>query len=404
MSDIYGNDLKGKEEARLEKANLSEENKKLIKTFVDYKIAERGIAPTRAAKIMWVLRSISERFLDGMSYANLERADIVRIVAQIEQDGEMKAWTKRDYKLIMRMLLLWLGKDAAWVKVTPPRADIQPEDMLTPDEVDAMIDAAISLRDKAFIATLFEGGFRIAELATARVKDAVIDAQGAILMVRGKTGLRRVRLVTSTPHLSQWINAHPERDNRDAPLWVYTDRPGGMKYQAIRVQLVKIAKKAGVKKKVNPHNFRHSRATYLASRLTEAQLEEYLGWVHGSDSPRTYVHMSGRDVDAAIMEMHGLGHSEKKSESTVKKCPFCETMNSIESKICYLCKRPLEITAEGVLNLEDEVKELRKELNEMKTKAAAFDISALLEGLKENPEAQDVIVEMLTQKIVSKRS
>jgi len=375
MSGIYGGGATAQQEALLKKAAIPEEDKALITKFVNFKIGEKGITPSRAAKIMGTLRPVAARYLNGRGCANLERDEIVRVVVQIEQERDMKAWTKRDYKLILRMLLLWLKKDAEWVKITPPRNDVQPEDMLTPEEVAALIDTAISIRDKAFIATLYEGGFRIAELATARVKDVIIDTQGAILLVRGKTGLRRVRLVTSTPYLTQWLNAHPLRDNRDAPLWVYTDRPEGMKYQAIRVQLTKIAEKAGIKKRVNPHNFRHSRATYLASRLTEAQLEEYLGWVHGSDSPRVYVHMSGRDVDTAIMEMHGLGQNAKKNEPTVKKCPFCETLNPVESKICYLCKRPLEITAEGVLSLEDEVKELRekvRELDEVKAEMASL--------------------------------
>jgi len=338
--------------------------------------------------------------LGDMNFVQLERADVVRIVAQIEQDERISAWTKRDYKSILKMLLHWMGKDGDWIKSKIPKRDIQPEDMLDQADVNAMIDAAKSLRDKAFIATLFEGGFRVGELAGARIKDVVIDSQGTILMVRGKTGLRRVRLVTSTPFISQWINAHPGRNDRESPLWVYSDRMEPLRYPAIRKQLTEIAQKAGIKKKVNPHNFRHSRATYLASRLTEAQMEKYLGWEHGSDMPRIYVHMSGRDVDAAIMEMYGLGGSEKKIEETVKKCPFCETMNSIEAKFCYMCKRPLEITAEGVLDLEEEVKALKTNVEALEAQLAARlqkddQMGEFLEKMRTSPQFRALVKEVV---------
>ncbi|HDS45716.1 MAG TPA: hypothetical protein ENN68_06465 [Methanomicrobia archaeon] len=49
-----------------------------------------------------------------------------------------------------------------------------------------------------------------------------------------------------------------------------------------------------MKKRVNPHNFRHSWSTHLASRLTESQMEEYSGWVQGSKMLSIYVYLSGR--------------------------------------------------------------------------------------------------------------
>lgn len=40
----------------------------------------------------------------------------------------------------------------------------------------------------------------------------------------------------------------------------------------LKQRLRRIAKRAGIKKKVNPHSFRHARATFLANLLTEAQM------------------------------------------------------------------------------------------------------------------------------------
>jgi len=59
-------------------------------------------------------------------------------------------------------------------------------------------------------------------------------------------------------------------------------------------------------KKVHPHKLRHSRATFLASKLTEAQMNQIFGWKQGSDMPSIYVHLSGRDMDDAILGVYGF--------------------------------------------------------------------------------------------------
>lgn len=44
----------------------------------------------------------------------------------------------------------------------------------------------------------------------------------------------------------------------------------------------------------------------MTNYLTEAQMNVYFGWVQGSDMPGVYVHLSGRDVDDAILKANGI--------------------------------------------------------------------------------------------------
>jgi site-specific recombinase XerD len=107
-----------------------------------------------------------------------------------------------------------------------------------------------------------------------------------------------------------------------------------------------LAKKAGVKKRVNPHSFRHARATHLAGMLTESQMKQYLGWTQGSKMAAVYVHLSGRDVDNKILEIHGLKkpeEEEKARQMGPKICPACEKANEFEARICCRCGRALDI-------------------------------------------------------------
>jgi hypothetical protein len=111
-----------------------------------------------------------------------------------------------------------------------------------------------------------------------------------------------------------------------------------MRYDAIRMRLKKISKKAGINKKIHPHLFRHSRCTYMANYLTEAQMNAYFVWVQGSGMPSVYVHLSGRDVDDAVLKANGvigkgmsITNVQKETES-----PKMDISSIIEAKVSKL--------------------------------------------------------------------
>ena len=106
--------------------------------------------------------------------------------------------------------------------------------------------------------------------------------------------------------------------------------------------LRKLAEKARVK--INPHAFRHARATHLASKLTEAQMKELFGWVQSSDMASVYVHLSGRDVDNALLRLHGLtkDKEDKDRVMNLRICPRCGEKNDPVSNFCKRCASPLD--------------------------------------------------------------
>ena len=354
---------------RLDRAAIPEEDRALIKDFVHYKTASENLKLSGQDKYLRFLVQIAKQYLDGRTYASLTREDMVEVVSKIER-SQLSAWSKHDYRVALKAFMVWAGKEkeVAWIKTPKPRR--LPDEILNEQEISRMIDSALSLRDKAFVACLYEGGFRIGELGGLRMKDVDFDRYGALVMVEGKTGMRRVRLIWSVPYLAQWLETHPQREDRIAPVWVNQNGEAS-KYPAIRAQLIAIAKRAGIKKKVNPHNFRHSRSTHLALRLTESQMEEYLGWVQGSQMPSIYVHMSGRDLDGDLLKMYGL--EDKRDDELIKlkmqECPHCRTVNTAGARICINCRKPLAV--EEVLDLE------------ARSKAFLLD---MMDSLANNPE------------------
>ena len=191
------------------------------------------------------------------------------------------------------------------------------------------------------------------------------------------------------PYLLTWINSHPLRNDNKSPLWINVGAINNrkhMKYGTIRSALEDIFKKAGIKKKFNPHLFRHSRATFLANFLTEAQLKVYFGWVQGSDVAGTYVHLSGRDTDQKILEINGIAQKgeEKKDELKPKICPRCGTLNSQGSNYCSRCS--------SILDTETAMKEQEKMMQEDKESKIA---NYIMKEAMKIPEFQAMMLKVV---------
>jgi integrase len=331
-----------------------EANRKLILAFTRDLQAE-NITELRISKYINLLRHLSALLEKTFEEATV--TDLRSVVADIN-GSEYSAWSKNDYKVTLKKFYKWLRKlpndqepaETSWIKTGHPKNGILPEELLTEEDIGKLTKAAENSRDRAFVECVYETGGRIGELLNLRRKHVQFDDIGAVLIFSGKTGDRRVRLITTAPALSQWMLDHP-LDDPEAPLWVTLgDRNRGapLDYGAARYALQSLAEKAKIKKRTNPHSFRHARASYLANHLTEQQLGQYLGWTPGSRMPGVYVHLSGRDTDSALLKMYGIENEENKKEQaklTPLKCSRCQQMNDPTVRFCAKCGMPLKIDA-----------------------------------------------------------
>ena len=332
---------------------LSERNRELILEF-ERKLLSEGLTSVRVEKYIEKLRKISEAL--GKDFDKVTKRDIEEFIYRVER-SDYSPWTKHDYKVVLKRFYKWLkGNDeeypeeVKWIKTTLKAKDeLLPEDLLTEDEVMKLVEACSNPRDKVFIITLYESGARIGEIGSMRIRDVSFEESYARLMLKGKTGSRRVIVVAAAPYLQAWIQNHPLKNDPDAPLWVNmgtVNRFKAMSYPALAKVLKVAAERAGLSEKVHPHKLRHSRATFLASKLTEAQMNQVFGWKQGSDMPSIYVHLSGRDLDDAILGIYGLKKVEEKEPKLKPKiCPRCGASNAVEARFCMKCGLALDIKA-----------------------------------------------------------
>ncbi len=336
-------------EKRINDASYSERDKKLLFDFENDLYID-DLSSTRILKYMGQLNRIREWL--GIDFQDATERDVKRIVSYIRRKG-LSAATQKDYKITIRKFFRWLYGDEnpeiiQWLHVHEKIKDSKlPEEMLTKKEVLEMISVSNQPRDKAFIAALYDTGARLGEIASLKMKHINFDSYGAQIIVNGKTGMRRVRIIFAVPYLSSWLAIHPGRNDPESHVWVAIGpRKQGqpMKYESYRMLLRRAAQKAGIKKRIHPHLFRHSRCTELAQHLTESQLQKHVGWVAGSDMANVYVHLSGKQVDEAILKMYGIEKDEEQEPNiATKTCPKCNTTNEITNGICKKCGIPLDI-------------------------------------------------------------
>jgi integrase len=236
-----------------------------------------------------------------------------------------------------------------------------PENMPDQGDVGKMIEATKKPRDRAMVAVLYESAARLGEFLALKLGSIEKTKHGWRLHIgNGKTGRRPVLLVNSGPYLAMWISQHPSRRSPEAPLWLTMRRPSGVarngkrkstprriSANCVRSLLKNMGKRAGVGKRLNPHAFRHARATELAKHLKESQLRAYMGWSQGSAMPGTYVHLSGRDTDDAILAAHGLkARGFSKPLDRPRTCSTCHYTNPNSAKRCLKCEGVLDAAAD----------------------------------------------------------
>ncbi len=359
-------------------------NGAIIYKYYKARVAE-GLSLARILKCISTLKLLSKDL--NKPFETATKDDVLELIVNI-QERDFSEWTKRDYKIILKHFYRWLRnsnnpEEVNWIKTTPNiRNNLVKEKLLTPIDINKLVEAATNIRDKALLQVLYETGRRIGEILTLRINNVEFDEYGARLVIDGKTGPDISRIIASAPKLALWLDNHPLRNDKEAPVWIRfgnKKKIRQLKYSAARAILRDCAKRAGFDKRVFFHLFRHSRATQACTLLTQAQMNHMFGWKQGSRMPSVYIHLAGKDVDEALFALNGMTKKTDSDEKTFKSnvCSRCEYRNSPDSKFCNRCGAVLDLKTS--LGLEK----------------ARTKLDKLFEKLTEDPEKLDKLLTLV---------
>ena len=364
---------------KLDSMDISQESREKIREFID-DLTFAGLSDGR--KYAYIIRLRKFAVILGDRFLNPDKKDIKMAISSIMNSkvkwggtGEHRPSENaiQSYYVTLKKFYKWLlgnGKTypecVEWIKFNShPSHEIKPESLVTREEEIKLVNGCRNSRDRALISLLYDSGCRISELLTMKIRDLKFDDYGCIISVTGKTGFREVRIIgNSIYYLKEYLNDHPLKDP-DSWLFLMKENER-MGYDEVRSMILKAKRRSGITRRIYPHLFRHTRATILASKVTEAPLESQMGWVHGSRQTRTYIHLSMRDQDNAILKAYGIKVDEAKIiEPMPKKCPRCNTLNPEDAKYCHNCWLPFD--EKLALEYENREKEIEATIEKSET-------------------------------------
>jgi site-specific recombinase XerD len=330
----------------------------LIREFIAEIKATKGVCQGRANKLTFNIvawrKYIGPFRMNsfGDLYIGIDRLNNAR------HDGKpYKRNTKRDLMLVLKRFYRWMIENQYSLipekkikDIKAPGADRMTKtaaQLYDESEVRAMIGACQNSRDRCIIAVIWEAGLRVEEIGHLTWGQVKFDDFGVVLNVDEKTGRPRyIRIVGATQYLIAWKNDYPCTITPDAPVFL-TAQKLPLEYGAIAMQLKKIGKRAGIKKTISPHLFRHSRITHMLQEGYSESVVKLTMWGRLDTTMfASYAHLGNADIDNEILEKQGIRRPEthRSDAMAVKQCASCNTVNPSMYDFCSACAEPLDET------------------------------------------------------------
>jgi len=193
-----------------------------------------------------------------------------------------------------------------------------PRTILSEDEVRKILAAPRlgtinGLRARAMLEVLYSTGIRLEELINLTIFDC--DLQGGLIRVKGK--FSKDRVVPLGKHAVKFLKEYitrvrPGQTKKNKALRnLFVSRfSGPLSKQVIEIMVRDYAKKAGIKKKVTPHTFRHTFATDLIRNGADIiAVRDMLGHSYLS-ATNIYIRVAGTEVKRT----HSMSHPRERDK------------------------------------------------------------------------------------------
>lgn len=196
--------------------------------------------------------------------------------------------------------------------IETPRLGIKLPNTLSIEEIDSLI-LSINLstpegeRNRCMVETLYSCGLRATELISLKISELYFKE--GFIRVLGKGN--KQRFVPIAPSAIKYINIYRSEIRSHMAIKkghediLFLNRRGSQLTRAMLFTIIKnAAKKAGIKKTISPHTFRHSFATHLLQNGADLRaIQQMLG--HQSiTTTEIYMHLNQNDLANVISKHH----------------------------------------------------------------------------------------------------
>jgi integrase/recombinase XerD len=173
---------------------------------------------------------------------------------------------------------------------------------------------AIGFRDRCILELFYTSGIRVTELVNLKITD--VNFEDGVVQIFGgkgnKDGVVPIGKIASRYLKHYLAEVRPLLDTKGNTEALFLTL-GGRQFagrKMIETMVVEATKKAGIKKRVTPHSFRHAMATHMMRRNAPIRVIQEILRHESLESTQVYTRVTIMDLKAVHARCHPRNHDE----------------------------------------------------------------------------------------------
>ena len=355
---------------RLENADIDENDREQIWKFVvhlrtnDSDVDSLGTVVGHLNRI----RLTAERAHMPLTAMD-EIDDVNALKIHLKDEHGLSEGTIRNYMKGIRKFFIW--RDVDWgteISIGPPvRRKHDPDEEISPDELERLLDACTNPRDRALIALLDDTGLRIGAILSFQIRHVSFDKRRSTLTINDSANVKGddgpKALTWSRSYISNWLSEHPRPDDPDAALihklrgWDENEHGALAQQYAGRI-VTKIAERAGLDgERVMARLFRSTAVSrWIREDMNEQAIKHRTGWTKDSRMFSVYSRVTDEEMNDLVFDHYDIDPEKQAERRALDKCPSCRSALQGHETFCPACAHPLTDTvASTVSDVDDDV-------------------------------------------------
>jgi len=318
------------------------------------------------------------------AYYQISDDDIFSYITHLEEEGIKQSSIDR-IVAVLKVHRKWYMKKHTYKQVnnaleelSTRRARTELGEIPKYKEVLKCREHTTSTRDRALFSFALEAGSEIGAVMEMKIKDINLNNKIATYSLprykRGRQDRNNLPLILSKIDIVNWINVHPDKNNKDAYLWTHINNPKRLTYRYILIMIKETAKKGGFDFR-GTHTMRKVSMNYFIHLMDHKDFCMKFGLSFNSQVLHHYLTRKDKDgLKKRLAKKFGVlseDYQDKREEIRLKECLFCgESSNSEEQLRCGRCGMNLDPSEalKKQKNLEKQLSDLQDAIKLLQNK------------------------------------
>ena len=301
----------------------------VLRRYVQYLCLERSYSKNTLDAYRRDLQKLLVFYADNhIDYRTVTLEQLDQFAGQLREEGIQARSVARilsGVRSFYRFLTLEkeVEQDPTELLESPQIGKHLPE-VLSVEEIDSIINVIDvskpeGVRDRAIIEVLYGCGLRISELCNLRISQLYLEDK--YIRVKGKGSKERLVPIegVAIDRVREWLvtrMGYKVKPSEEDYVFVSLTRGSRLSRISLFVYIKDYAERAGIKKKISPHTFRHSFATHLLEGGANLRAIQMMLGHEDISTTEIYMHIDKSKLRTEILEHHprNILYEERKND------------------------------------------------------------------------------------------